>query len=741
MIILTEEGLIFNDYRDASKIWNNKTKLRELPNYTPQRRNVNNSTYSIGDRKICGADTETLGGKIWLFSTEYGVWEVEDLGQLLEVIFNKEHSYRYSRLSKAKRKKSKATNLHITTKEFFFWNLKFDASAIMKTFSEKEIETILEFDKLVTVCKFKGEDMTVEITYLEGKYMEIKPVKFFIDGYKYGAVKFWDISQFYYKMRLDVAGKKYLGIGKMETCFDGTKLDVSRLEEIIRVEDMNTGEMMQLPYYEYYRKDIEKYAILDAKLAGDLTRLKKKQFNDSGIRFSNPYSLANVSQKHLLENYEVPSLNPYVYAEGLHGNIANWILKFAFTCYTGGWFEVCGNGFVDENVSAWDLASAYPYVQYHLDDTSKGEWYVSNSRESFDELIKETYPMQLGFVEAFIKFPKENNWNPLTRKSDLGTLISPNMIQGIFTLDEIKEAMKWSPEILEIGEFCIFYPSTENKPFRPFINKFYGIKMTSDKSTADYATSKVLLNSIYGKKIQNTKGKAGKMFNPIYASVITAYTRVRLAEMMRLNNQKVLSLATDGVVLNNENPVIPKLELPACYNLGEWENEVNDGIELAFVCIQSGVYSLIDKNTGEPYKHTFRGSASYFLREHKNCKTFLEDNSDKSKIEKSIYKPYSIRESRVKSDYALINIFALRKYSISVMGDSTKRIREIEPQKFGDLLNSWFPTKPHSSSMAHSIIAEMIENEPKKALIIVKGDDIEYELDDDLEGFYEHENE
>ena len=220
------------------------------------------------------------------------------------------------------------------------------------------------------------------------------------------------------------------------------------------------------------------------------------------------------------------------------------------------------------------------------------------------------------------------------------TLISPTKIHGIFTLDEIKEALLWKPEFVAFGEWAIFYPETDKKPFREFIDKFYEIKMTADKKSADYAVSKIMLNSIYGKTIQAIKDKAGKMFNPIYASVITAYTRVRLAEFMRLNKQKVLSLATDGIVLNTKKAVIPQNHLPACFNLGNWENEVPDGVDLDLVCIQSGVYSLIDSGTKKKYKHTYRGSASYFLREFDNCRDFLIKNSNENKIQKSVYKPY-----------------------------------------------------------------------------------------------------
>lgn len=727
---MTDEEIIFNDYRRKNKGFSNKLELRELPEYKSQKRKITHSTYSLNDKRICGADTETLGGSIWLFSTEFGVWEVRTISQLLEVMFNTTHSYRYSR------KRGKKLQKSITTKQYFFYNLKFDAQAILKTLDEKDIISLLENDKLTIFIEVFDKEMELEISYLEGKHLQFKPKDFYINGYKLSPVECWDISQFYNKMRLQKAGEVYLGKGKQEICFDGTKLDVSRLEELIRVEDMKTGEMKELPYHEYYRKDIESYAILDAQLCGELTRLKKKQFTDAGVRFMQPYSLANVAQKHLLENYEIPHLNDYVYANGDYNSVANWLLKFAYSAYTGGWFEVCGQGY-SKGVSAYDLASAYPYAMYHLDDISKGRWLIHNCPDLLRKKLSEVKPMQLGFVEAIFRFPKGQRWNPLTRKSKLKTLVSPTKIHGIFSLDEIKEALLWNPEFVSFGEWAIFYPETDNKPFRKFIDKFYEIKMTADKKSADYAVSKIMLNSIYGKTIQAINDKAGKMFNPIYASVITAYTRVRLAEFMRVNNQDVLSLATDGIVLSKKDAIIPPNHAPACFNLGNWENEVPEGTELDLVCIQSGVYSLIDSNTGSKYKHTFRGSASYFLRGHESCKSFIEENSEKNRIERSVYKPYSIKEAKVKSDFALVNIFALRKYSISVIGDSTKRIpSEIQPKKFGDLLDTWYFSNPHKSNLIHDSLAELLDKDEKEDIkIIYNRDDAEFDIDDSEELF------
>ena len=43
--------------------------LKELPLLTPQKRPKTGRTSSLNQNKMMGADTETIDGNIWLFST------------------------------------------------------------------------------------------------------------------------------------------------------------------------------------------------------------------------------------------------------------------------------------------------------------------------------------------------------------------------------------------------------------------------------------------------------------------------------------------------------------------------------------------------------------------------------------------------------------------------------------------------------------------------------------------------
>ena len=171
--------------------------LKELPLLTPQKRPKTGRTSSLNQNKMMGADTETIDGNIWLFSTEAGVWEINSFVDLITVLYNKYHAKKWrtgrknAKNSKGKRGKNARG---ITPKQFFFWNLKYDAQSIFHFFEPNQIDTLLVGDKVKIKVTPTGynEEIEVQLKYLEGKYLEIKPT-WKIGEYKVGTCYWCDI--------------------------------------------------------------------------------------------------------------------------------------------------------------------------------------------------------------------------------------------------------------------------------------------------------------------------------------------------------------------------------------------------------------------------------------------------------------------------------------------------------------------------------------------------------------------
>ena len=658
--------------------------LRDLPTIKYQRRK-DKAKRNLQSWNMMGADTETISGRVWLFSTERGVWEVPTFAHLMQVLYNDDHTrtWRSGRRNGARGKRGRRCL------EFFFFNLKFDAQAILRTLDSQvvldlissiDIEGDIGTNKVVINVDTADYEPVVrgrmvELSYLEGKSLTITPQKWRRGPFTLGPCMWWDISQFYGKLGLNAASQKYLNKSKIEKCFDGSILDASRFDEA--------------DYRDYYREDIDTYAIQDAVLTGELARLKREDFVQNHIRFIRPYSVANVAQRNLLDICDIPTVNGY------KTPALRRILQESLSAYRGGWFETTGSGY-HEAITSVDLASAYPYTLYHLPDINNREsmWFSGDGGREFLDWLDNRTPMSIGFCEAYFLFEPNMRWHPLAVKSDTGTIVTPRMVRGWFTADEVAEALKWPLRGFQLGRWTYFDEAEPTQPFKPFIERFYNLKMSAaqEGDSTKYGVSKVLLNSIYGKTIQAVNDKAGTLWNPMYAATVTGATRSRIAELVRVNDFTALGVATDGVMFASEDlRRIPNRPLPAPHNLGQWELEM----EGELLSLMSGVYSIRDE---KQVKTTFRGSASYFLRDYRERGTFgfCADNHTKSSLTTSIRRPYSAKEARMKGDMTLMNVFAPHDYTIRPVGDSTKRLwSESLPVHFGDLLERWWPSYPH----------------------------------------------
>ena len=735
--------------------WNSDLSLDEpmpmLPNYKQQRRRSATPTKSLQSFQMIGADTETIDGCADLFSYE----AIKRTGT------GKDATYEF--IPKVKRVESMLDVMIIgievghrwkcggkkgwTIPQMFFWNIKYDMQAVMKFMSKRAINE-LTTQSSVTINartgdllpKGKGQPM-VEITHLEKKHARFEPIGWNMDcgrltfgeekGHSVGMMQWWDISQFYGKLRLDTAAKKFLNEGKTEMCSDGSKLDASRFSEMLPI----TGERFPydesdfewVRYYDYYQADIQKYAKQDASLTGKLARAKRSDFVGSAVRFIQPYSPANVSQRNLLDRGYFPTMNAMMGDE--HGKE---VTQAFLSAYHGGLFDAAETGFIPD-ATIVDLVSAYPYIMYnlpaisHLAEVPKfhkktgkpiksgwteellGEFTYGEGIDGWNAAIDGKPYGWIGAVEVSITFKPDQRWHPLATKAANGTLVSPQYFNGWVDLESYREAVKWEYDELIVGRWSMYENDNPTYPFRPFIEYWYGVKNAATKGSVEYEIAKLMQNSVYGKTIQCIDEKTGALWNPMYAATITGATRARLMELTRLNDQSPVMVATDGVVIETSKlHTIPKRPAPAIGNLGEWETEVSGDT----LIMGSGVYTVItgDKASNKPNgylpkmipigKTTYRGNASMNIRGYESWIDFCLANADETEVVTHFLRPVSAGEARTQKQknggYECINIFEEKKATIRPMMDSSKRIWMGEaPETFGDLLNNRYTLTPH----------------------------------------------
>lgn len=746
--------------------------LLELPEIREQKRPryipKDIAASSIQPQHARGIDTETLQGKAYLITYEQArqnrkskVWELYPVAHYVETFEDVMNA-----LLEGGRTWFKGGKYGFTHPDYFFWNLKFDAQALTKHLPNRIIDLIY-LNKTVHInyktCEEVDPDedidhsSTVEIFYLPKKCLRFS----FHKQHSYtppasqksvngGVIEMWDAMQFY-GGSLNKNAKKFFNDEKTESCFDGSPLDVSKLgrKVKVKVKDGHVFHYREVMYHEYYREDIEYYALKDAVLCGRLIRKKLSEFVREGVQFRNPYSIASIAQTDLMfKGYREVIPDPGEYETEL---------QIARTAYHGGWFEAAQVGFIEDAMYI-DLKSAYLYSQYHLPSmtrwkpvlTKKGKQRIKKGVPLHEPELRGKFVFQSAdfgenpelyekelleiaeprtdhspiFVHVEAEFVEGMRWNPLCYVGEYGApLTTPRIFAGWITYDEFKEAKKWPHEFIIVNAFSAWIDDEEESdyPFRQFIDYWFDVKESHSPSDPAYGISKSLAVSPYGKTIQDIEGRSGQLYHPHYAAITTGVCRASIARFIRKNDFQAVMVATDGILIRKKDlKCIPERYLDARSNLGQWEIEDED---VDAVVLMSGVYGFVErKATGlkahfvpgfkglpkiqtESYfktKSKERGSAAYF-RDKASSESwfdFLSKNWDKEEVQTTITRPYSLGEARrmveedgIKvGDFSLMNIFEEREFTMKARGDSTKRRyrAEHQPETFGCLLEGTY---------------------------------------------------
>lgn len=422
-----------------------------------------------------------------------------------------------------------------------FWNLDFDISAILKLYDD--IDKIIE---LLEGNEIEYRDFT--LTYLRPKFFQIRK------GHK--TLSFTDLF-FIYKSSLEYASETFLNQHKIDT-IDGNLLNTNLL------------------YWVNNLDDIIKYCIQDCKLTAELGRFLLKKLEEA--KLPNPRyfsSTASLSKQYFRLNCRIPSIK----------YIPTNILDISCFCYFGGRFEVLKRGYFPE-LWNYDINSAYPRTIEDLPDLKYGTWFKVEEGSKKEKI---------GYYKVLLDIP-ESYISALPMKNK-GLIIFPH---GVFE----KWITWYEYDLLKDYIIDLYYgyeyDFNEDKgyyPFRKEIDYLYSKKQENKGiNEVFYWIYKIYMNSFYGcmwEKHKNPEGLivAGILFNPIYASIITARTRWQLLKDVGKKNWKnIVAFHTDSVISTK-----PLKNLKINEELGNWSLENKDGKAEEGVIISSGIYQIGSK--------------------------------------------------------------------------------------------------------------------------------------------------
>lgn len=393
---------------------------------------------------------------------------------------------------------------------------------------------------------------------------------------------FWDMLNFF-GGSLDNNAKKYLGKHKKEI---ETKTFTKK-------------------FVEKNFDRIGEYCVYDAVLVQELGELIIKKFEQFGINPRRLYSTAYISYTYFRKNCNYITVKRF-------WNEDKKLLDYALMSYNGGKFEVTekGTGMFYE----YDIVSAYPYEIANLIDLTYARVYWQR------EIIHDA---QYAFLNVIVDIPIDVH-SPIAVKKKSVNTYPCGKFNKVITLSEYNYLVSHNVnvEIINAVWLCISKPSY---PYRQRITELVKLKQQykHEGNELDEHTVKIFLNSLYGKFCQiihtHDEHIASTCWNPIYASIITANTRVKVTQYQQLHPE-IIAVHTDSLISKK------KLNFSDSDRLGDFTpKKSGHGVMLG-----TGIYQIGDKTK-------FRGFES---------KTKLSDmiNVDSSVIKIDSLRKYGWRE-------------------------------------------------------------------------------------------------
>jgi len=543
-----------------------------------------------------------------------------------------------------------------------FFNIDFDIQAILKLYHKSNrIEFVDKLSKGITLdykyisTKTKREKH-VKLTWLKSRLFEIRDVK------RKRNVFFTDLYLFV-KQSLNEASKKYLNERKIDD-IDGNLLNNSK------------------DYWNKRYDDILEYCYKDCKLTDNLTRLLCESIVDIGLKLPKylvsyaSISKQNFRHKDFLENIYYPNLK-YTPIK---------IVQIAYDCYYGGRFEVLKRGYF-KKLFLYDINSQYPTIIKELPDLENGNWIVKKLKKN--ELPKKKC---IGYFKCQLNIPDNCRISTVLKKD--GIVRYPNgFIWSTFTwfdLDLIREYI-----VSDIKAY-IFEPNERNfKPFEKTVDWFYDSKAKFKviKNSMKYTICKFGLNAFYGCNIErNVKIKlyknrefkeyrAGILFNPIYASQITAFGRWSVIKDIPKNEQNhIIGIHTDSII----SDIKLNKYLDIGKDLGQWNLEKKG----KGLIINTGMYQIdnLCKSRGIP-KKLIDNNWFLFAKKHRKEKEVKLVIKHMKKLREALVRDKSIE---------FVNTMSEIKRSVNINSDTKRHwIREFE--NFNDLLKNNIDSLPFIS--------------------------------------------
>lgn len=391
----------------------------------------------------------------------------------------------------------------------FFYNISFDAEVILKTLPQE----ILDNYKKTRCLEFEFDGYKID--YLPSKRLAIRK--------GHHSSVFFDIAQFYHESLADACQNN---IGKLPADYLQMKKKRSVFSDY---------------YFEHFPNKIKQYCVQDCKYTKELAEHWIKLFYSAfGFYPSRWISSGYLAEKVLInQNIHIPKFS----------ETPEQVQEFAYNSYFGGRFEILKRGLVGQ-AYIYDINSAYPFALTKIPDITKGNWIRRKS----------IHPKALlGFFKIEVDIPDVKHVPPFPFRKESMVFFPSGKFVTFVTLEELKSCE--NTIFYHILDSYQFISKNPRYPYKSFIENLY-LKRLELKQKNDplQLPLKIILNSIYGKTGEITRGRIGNLFNPVIFSTITGHSRAQLYRFVQDHNleREVVAFATDSICTTRQIKVNSK---------------------------------------------------------------------------------------------------------------------------------------------------------------------------------------
>jgi hypothetical protein len=258
--------------------------------------------------------------------------------------------------------------------------------------------------------------------------------------------------------------------------------------------------------------------------------------------------------------------------------------EHARRAYFGGRFDAAVLGWMEECFEH-DIKSAYPSVARDLPCLVHAAWEHLTGSLAYRQITDH------GVYRVEWRVPDATRWGPFPHRTTKGLIFYPYEGAGWYHADEVKAAIEmYGDDAIKVTEGWALISNCDHRPFA-FIDSLYALRkhVESVGNRAQGIVIKLILNSLYGKLAQQVgerKDRPPPFQCFFWAGEITARTRAKILRTIAMDPEKVISIATDGIVATEQ------LDIEYGEELGDWELDAL----ASFAQISNGVYHATTKS-------------------------------------------------------------------------------------------------------------------------------------------------